>query len=280
MTSRLPVKGLPCILDWVAPFLFKKTHIDEITIGRVKLKIDLANALMRNMYFGIYEKNVIELMKAKLKNGSIFVDVGANIGYLAAQAASIVGEEGAVYCFEPVPEYSEKIKEMIESSLVDNITIESVAVGDKLDNVRIMISGKNNIGWNTVIPELMDSSDVERTLTVPMITLSSYFESLGVNKIDMIKIDVEGAEFFVLKGLKNYLSSGDRPVILCEICPEACKYLGTNMSDIFSFMASFGYMAYGFCGKGMYRYYTGKLKLVPIEPEGIRKTMDIVWMAT
>jgi hypothetical protein len=151
------------------------------------------------------------------------------------------------------------------------------AVGDREGTVPIEISGSENIGWNTIIPGLMQERAGVRTVEVPLTTLASYFAERGMADVGLIKIDVEGAELLVLRGLIPWLDKGQRPHIVTELCPQACALLGSSTAEIFALMEGYGYSPFIFSRRGLRRVYVGGGKLQPVKPQEITKTTDIVW---
>jgi hypothetical protein len=91
----------------------------------------------------------------------------------------------------------------------------------------------------------MDKSTILEEIEISVETLSYYCDQKGIKKINLMKVDTEGYEFPVLKGLRGYFeTTGDRPVIICEIAPAAYKLLGITLQQLEEYMASFGYSAY------------------------------------
>ena len=277
ITSRLPVRGLPILFDRLSPFFFKSPSRARLLLGELELEFDLSNRVMRTMYFGIFEKDLLAYMRALLRPGDTFIDVGANIGYLSAYALELVGPKGAVHSFEPVTAYGDALAKAVRSAGVVNVRVVSQALGDREGTVPIKISGKENIGWNTIVPGLMKERAGIQTLEVPVTTLARYLDDQDITNVRLIKIDVEGAELLVLRGLVPWLAEGRQPYIVTELCPEACTLLGSSPGEIFALMAQYGYRAYSFCHQGLYRIYCGGLRLQPVLPHQVNKTMDIVW---
>lgn len=200
---------------------------------------------IKQMYFGSFQPAISEVFRKYLKRGDVFIDAGANIGYFSAVAAGYVGKEGQVHSFEPVPEYFKKLKELAERNNQYRITANQFALGDQEKMGEIYIGGNSDIGDNTFFPNLFEGIDSGRSADVLIRRLDKYIKEKNITNIKLIKIDVEGYEFFVLKGLKNYFSEclekKSFPIIVCEICPEIYPRLGYKLEDLFSYMEEFFY---------------------------------------
>ncbi len=195
------------------------------------------------MYFGSYGLLIVAAMKRLLKPGGVFVDVGANIGYLSAIAAGIVGKQGQVHCFEPVPTYFERLERLVELNPGHSITINSKAAGEAPGDCTIYVTREP--GQNTMVPAYKSGPEIISTLNVPVVRLDSYFAERKINRISLLKIDAEGFELPVLKGLQHFLEgSKQRPAIICEIAPRAYSLMGRTISELSEYMAAYGYSAY------------------------------------
>ncbi len=277
-TTRLPFYGMPILADLLARRYYTTTVRRQLTIGDITLDVDLSNAVMRNAYFGIFEKHLLALMRRVLKPGGVFVDVGANIGYLSSHARRLVGGGGSVHAFEPVPEYARYLEAAAQLSNIRNIFINHCAVGNAPGQVTISISGERNIGWNTIVPGFMAKVDAQRSLDVPMVTLTKYFEDQNIRQVDLIKIDVEGSEMLVFDGLRGFLNSGASPIIVSEISPAAATLLELPLSTLVDEMASLGYRALKFSRRGLRRIYAGGVCLERADLSLLDRTTDIVWI--
>lgn len=194
------------------------------------------------MYFGSYAPVVVDAMKHVLKPGDIFFDVGANIGYLSAVAAGLVGTQGQVHCFEPVPAYFARLKRFAELNPEYAIHANCCAAGETQTTRPIYVT--KEAGQSTLVSSYRSAAEIERTEQIPLVRLDSYIESKGIDRVTLIKIDAEGYEFPVLKGLRNYLqSTGCRPAIICEIAPRVYALMGSSLRELVRYMEGFGYRA-------------------------------------
>ena len=201
------------------------------------------------MYLGVYEIETIEVMKRIVKKGDVFIDVGANIGYISAIALGLVGDNGSVHSFEPVPEYYLKLKEVAILNNKSNIVLNQIAVGSEQGTISIAVTNLSNIGWNTVVPGFMSDDTIKETLPVSICRLDRYIKEKGLTGISLIKIDTEGFEFPVLKGLSEYFNNNrDHPAILCEIAPAAYPLLGYKLEQLEKYMDEYKYKAFDVIG--------------------------------
>lgn len=212
-------------------------------IQEVVFEYDLSNYHgTAPMYFGSYALVLIEAMKRFLKPGDVFLDVGANIGYLSAVGAGLVGKRGQVHCFEPVPAYFYRLQRLVELNPEHAIVANARGAGETDGTCTIYVTREP--GQNTMVPSYKSAEEVTFNLEVPVVRLDSYLEHHSIGQVGLIKIDAEGYEFPILKGLRGQLEKPDwRPAIICEIAPRAYPLMGTSLSALSNYMADFGYFA-------------------------------------
>lgn len=207
------------------------------------------SSAIKMMYAGEYENSVVSAMKKILKKGDTFIDVGANIGYITAIGASLVGKTGQVHSFEPVPAYFSKLKKTAKINPDFTIVINQYALAEKSGAMTININNCKNIGWNTLVPGLMRKEEIKEVITISTCRLDDYIREKELGNIALIKIDVEGYEFPVLKGLSGYLeSTGHRPIIICEVAPCVYPLLGYELIQLSEYLKKYNYSAYSLDG--------------------------------
>jgi FkbM family methyltransferase len=185
---------------------------------------------------------VVDAMKRFLKPGDTFIDVGANVGYLSAVAAGLVGMHGEVHSFEPVPVYFAKLRRLAELNPEFPIHANSCAAGEIAGAFPIYVTQEP--GQNTFVPSYKTGSEIVQTVEVPVVRLDAYIAARNLRRVSLIKIDAEGFELPILKGLQGYFESTDhRPAIICEIAPRAYPLLGRSLWELAAFMAGYGYFA-------------------------------------
>ena len=161
-----------------------------------------------------YEPHVTKVIKAALEPGMYFVDIGANIGYFSMLAAFMVGSEGKVFAFEP---YQYNVKLLHHSAMSNgfsNVEIFPFAVANI--NGLLLYSNEASNGKIEAISDLNMSLSSNLTYSVKL------DDFLQVDRLDVIKIDVEGSEYMALTGAKNLLRK-HRPIVFSEFSPSALK---------------------------------------------------------
>jgi len=157
---------------------------------------------------GLYEKETSRYVMNALKEGDVFVDIGANSGYYTLLASSIVGEDGFVYSFEPHPETFKRLSRNVKMNKMNNVKIFNMACSS-YDGVGTLNVSKSSDGLNSLkqIPLTSNSIPIE---------VRKLDTVLPDAVIDMIKIDAEGSEMDIITGASKILSKG-KPNIIYEI---------------------------------------------------------------
>ena len=256
---KLLVINPPLFLKYFRKHLFEffcqKHQLSRIPQNKVKkigkivfdfnFDFPISDVYFYQIYFNFYEIATVEVIKKILKKGDIFIDIGANIGYLTAFGANLVGENGVVYSFEPVPLFFKSLKHLKELNPGYNIILNELALSDKTGQTKIDFAQPPHIGGSSMVLGLLGLNNIPtKTIVVKAVRLDEYIKEKKIDNISLIKIDVEGFEYFVLKGLGGFFkTSYARPPIICEICPDT--FLGKDKRrELLKFMKQYGYEAY------------------------------------
>lgn len=163
-----------------------------------------------------YEAYAAEVVRAYLKPGQTVLDLGANLGYYALLAAKMVGETGKVIAFEPLPDNCELIRKSLAVNHFTNVTLYPLAVADRESTVGVTREESNGM----ILRDARSAS--ERVRAVALDTF------LDKPHVDVIKMDIEGAEGLALQGMRE-LVRAYRPIVFTELHPEALLAV-SNMS--------------------------------------------------
>ena len=167
-----------------------------------------------------YERHVCAGLRQLIRPGMTCVDVGANVGLLTLFMAHHVGKTGQVFAFEPHPEnVARLLGNVTQHGYNKRVTVKRAAVNDgSTDNITLYAGrGHATSEWN-IVGRDADGQTAEPVLTVPAISLDTYFHAQ--QRIDVIKIDVEGAESQVLAGMQRIIHQ-HRPAMLIEVHDDA-----------------------------------------------------------
>lgn len=200
------------------------------------LDIEDMKAILSNSY----ETITLNALRKHLRSGDIFIDVGANVGYISAVAASCVGERGEVHAFEPLSECFQRLELLRDKNKDYRFVLNPAAVGDqaKVTDIHVDMNQQSRCA-----SAVMSSADHEQR-SVNMIRLDEYvlIHINDISRIRMVKIDVEGFEFSVLKGMRALLENRQFSAsIICEINPWIPSRLSYTLRDIEQYMQGFGY---------------------------------------
>ena len=190
-------------------------------------------------HYGTYEELESKIMEEKIEMGNIVVDVGANIGLHTLNMARIVGNAGQVFAFEPDPSNFEILKKNVMINNYKNIILEQKAVGDK--HGRTTLYQSDHPGKHRIFPQ---TEQAKSQVQVELTNLDNYFDSDMIDKINFIKIDVEGLEFSVLKGMKNILKNSKKIKILFEFMPENTMEVGFTPIELLNYLTSNNFKLY------------------------------------
>jgi FkbM family methyltransferase len=166
---------------------------------------------------GSYEPDVSATLRSVLGQGDTFVDIGANIGWFSLLGASLVGATGRVIAIEPNPRNVALLRQSAKDNGFDNIEVLAVALSERAGAVALETDGSNG----RIIPvDGPPPAPVEAEFVVAGHPLDEILASAGVSRVDVVKIDVEGAEPLVLRGGLSTIASS-RPVLISEFFPLA-----------------------------------------------------------
>ena len=166
------------------------------------------------------EVSLIKHLRNELPDNMVFIDIGGNIGTFMCQ---FVDKCDQVFVFEPIPRLNSVIKRSVEHNKSNKVTVIEKAAGDRHSIVKMLDNNNSSI---------VDSGASGDVLDIPVTTLD---DELGaIEKIDFIKIDVEGYEVSVLNGARKIIEK-HRPAILVEVHPMYLEQYGQQHADVIHF---------------------------------------------
>ncbi len=197
----------------------------------------------RAMLTESYDINLSNILRESLRTRDIVIDVGANVGYVSAVAASLVGPSGEVHGFQPLRECFDRLRVLQTLNPQYKFVFNNVALGEKQGSLPISYDPQGGSRNATLVPGYSN----QKTFNVPVMRLDDYI-SLHISqpeRIKIIKIDVEGFEFPVLLGAEKFFANATcRPQIVCELKLYEFRKCGFTVEDLDQYMERFGYQAY------------------------------------
>lgn len=170
-----------------------------------------------------WEEYQTVLFKQNIKKGDIVIDIGAHIGYYTLIAASIVGKKGKVYAFEPDLKNFSILMQNIKVNKYKNIIPINKAVTEKNTKLNLFINPTN-----TGDHRIYEPKDKRKTIEIDAVTLDSMLKN---EKIDLIKMDIQGSEILALKGAPYVLANNKALKIITEFWPGGLRLSGGSAEE-------------------------------------------------
>jgi len=201
----------------------------------IQYKLDISKVIDFAIFArGGWEQNTLRFLKNYLKPGHVVIEVGSNIGAHTLLIGKLVSSSGLVFAIEPT--------DFAHKRLVENL-----ALNPKIENIQVfkaLVSNSSlevprleiNADWS--LDHLQDSEILVNPL---VITIDQLVQNSKVERIDLLKIDVDGYDFKVLCGATNSIARF-KPVVFCELCEYALNAQNDSIADIFKLFDSLGYI--------------------------------------
>lgn len=194
----------------------------------VEMELDRQQWQDRMMYYGVYERELLALLRRTVCPGNHVTDVGANVGYISLYAEKIVGVTGGVDAFEPHPETCLRLKSHIESNH-SAVRVHQVALGSSSGEIVLHQYGKTTGLTSRFQRDSGISLGKTREVRCQQVRLDSIDR---VHKTNFIKLDCEGSEGEVIAGAEGILTGSTPPGIYFEYSQEWTTYGASSLVEI------------------------------------------------
>ncbi len=208
-----------------------------------RFAVDTEDLIQRYLYlFGVWEPHLTAWLRRRLRPGDAFVDVGANIGVFSVLASRLVGDAGRVVAIEASPVLHRRLAQHVRLNACANVRAVNAAVSDSRGTLTFVLASSRNTGANSIVPY---DGPAESTFEIGARPLPELLEPAEVANARVIKIDVEGAEGGVVRGLAPMLRGLRPDVEICvEVTPERMARLGDRVDDLLAVMRDAGFHVY------------------------------------
>jgi FkbM family methyltransferase len=231
---------------------------------RLSLDNDLSLALFAG---GAFEPNEFALLDRVLQPGMVFLDGGANEGAYTVFAAARVGERGHVVAVEPSAREAARLRANIALNRLRNVTVVEAALAETGGSALLRIAEPLHAGHNTLGAFAYEGVREADTANVPVTTLDELAATRGIARLDVVKLDIEGAELRALSGARRVLGQM-RPLLLLEVLEPALEAQGGSAPELLRLLDDADYVPLTFAEA------TGEP--VPLRPGGPSRSDNII----
>ena len=202
------------------------------------MQLDIRDLVQETLLLeGIWEPKTTRYLCDSLGPVQVFLDIGANAGYFSLLASHCVGESGKVLAVEPNPAMANQLRQNVERSRLTNIAIIQAACSDSVEVRDLYVGNAYNTGNSSLS---RDNLAWTQSVKVTCTTVDLLVEKCGLHRVDLVKIDVEGAELQVLRGMSTTLKRL-RPKIITELSPSLLEGFSVTLDKVQEYFRGLGY---------------------------------------
>ena len=222
--------------------MFGKGPVVDVSRHALKWRLDIQEGIDFSIFLlGSFERSTLRAYSRIVKSGDTILDIGANIGAHTLHLGKMAGPAGQVFAFEPT--------DFAYNKLLENISLNP-GIADRIHPVQAMLAEEDS----GELPEIYSSWPLEKatdlhaqhlgrlktTNGARRMTLDSFLISRGVEKVNLIKMDIDGYETTALRGAGETLAK-HRPPIVMELAPYVLDETGTSIEELVDILAGAGY---------------------------------------
>jgi FkbM family methyltransferase len=259
MKPDLLLKLRPAVLASLLATAFRINKRRLVRGKHATLLIDPVSNFGAAILKGEYEPQMREVLRRYLSPGGQFIDLGANEGYFSVLASQIVGSTGTVIAIEPQSRLQQVIHTNLHVNDCVNVRVVRCVVSDKTGKAHLSLAATVNTGSSSLFRSTKYSLPTEE---VPSFCLSDLIDHLGVERCDLMKVDIEGAEYDVLISAAEVLRKGIVRHIALEIHQSILERRGLSADHLHNHMIECGYELNTDLGHRVYSF--GKKNTLPL----------------
>lgn len=209
-------------------YQYSKGAIRNVERNGLTYCLDISDYMEWVIFFGI-KTEPREALYGLISNSKVIFDVGANIGETTLNIAKLCNIDCFLHSFEPDKYCFEKLKNNVGLNSFKNIKLNPFGLGEKEADYLLITPTKDNRGGNRIVLNSHEKPNIH------IKRLDDYINQNNINKVDLIKIDVEGFELKVLKGGENCIEM-HRPRLFIEVNDSNLKQQGNSAEELIKFL--------------------------------------------
>ena len=222
----------------------------NVTVGNALIWINPNDPVISGaLRFRVYEPEEIAFFRAHLAGRMTFIDVGANVGLYTGIALSNRDFHGTVLALEPDEESRHYLRQTVESNIASNrqasVIVCDLAASDHQGTVTLYKNSQNK-GDNRIYPDPL----LHEARVVPTDTLDNITRSHGIESVQFLKIDVQGAEAIVIGGAQRLLRNSADCVLMTEFWPYGLRSAGSDALGYLDSLRQLGFALHELRGNG------------------------------
>jgi FkbM family methyltransferase len=230
----------------------------ELDVSGAKVALNPNDPVISGaLTFGVYERTETRFFRAACRPGMTFLDIGANVGYYTALALPRIGGKGRVIALEPDPENFRYLEATIRANRATNVVAIPKAVGAAAGTT-VLHTSSTNRGDNRLYPNNLCDGSCE----VEVCTVDHLLGSLGVEAVDLIKMDVQGFEGHVLHGMRETIRRSPNLTAMIEFWPFGLQSAGTSPEEFLTELEQLDLRVYELTKKGTLAPVSDKQNLI------------------
>jgi FkbM family methyltransferase len=213
--------------------MYPRPTIRRIRRDGIRLDVDLSDYVQWLVYYSV-ETNLRHTLYALARPGDVILDVGSNIGEILLNFARLAGPGGRAIGFEANPETCARCRSNIRLNEFANVEVHAIGVGSDEGELHFGHRSSSNSGADSIMPA------GDGTIKVPVTTIDRFAGGHGLDRVDLIKIDVEGYEMNVLRGAEATLGK-HRPRMFIELCDNNLRDQHSSAAELVGFLEGLRY---------------------------------------
>lgn len=231
--------------------ILRRLRPDSVTVFGKRLYLDDADSLNLSIH-GEHEPETAELLKTLVRDGDTVLDIGAHIGYFTLLIAGLTGESGRVIAFEAHPDNAALLQKTMTESGHSNVIIENKAVTSRTGPLHLFAAREGTVDHRTT-----GALKGPGRIAIEGVALDDYFPAHA--KVNVIKMDIQGAEAHALLGMERLIARQDRLALISEFEPWGLGQSGIGARGYVDILHDFGFTIYDMGSSGGLR--------APIDPD-------------